>query len=53
LVIILGLKSLLIHSISKKSSGFVLGGKEQRRILPIGPFESAIFWHWMAIVTDC
>jgi hypothetical protein len=29
-----------------------LGGKEQRRILPVGPFENAILWHWMTTVTD-
>jgi hypothetical protein len=29
-----------------------LDGKEQRRILPVEPFENTLLCHWMMFVTD-
>jgi hypothetical protein len=50
LVIIACLGSSLYTTFRKRD--LVFRRKKQRRNLPVGPFESAIFGHWMTIVTD-
>jgi len=50
LVIILRLRSSLYTTIRKRFLLVFLGGKKQRRILRVSPFESAILCHWMMLV---
>ena len=52
LIIILCLRSSLYTTFRKNILIVFLGGKEQRRILPVGPLESSLLCNRMMLVTD-